>query len=255
MNLDFTELYSYVDKRKSVRQFIQEPLEQGIIDELIDFLSRQEMPLSEIDWDFDTLPYVDMVRIGATEPGVKAPHYLVLRGERVNGSLQNGGYLGALAALWLCAKGLGSCWQGNINVTEDFPDSLPYVAALAFGKPAEPALRDGPEQFRRGEMRKMIMGDFSGGLEQVARAVQLAPSSMNRQPVQLMSVDGQIHVFRKHVLLKNPVISYPQCIDAGVAMGHMAVAAAALGKKARFHKRRPEPKWGNRIYQVTMTME
>lgn len=249
--MNISELYPFIAKRKSVRSFSQEPVEQVVMDELVDFLSGQEMPVPEIDWDFDTLPYTDMVSIGAREPGVKAPHYLVLRAEKVYYSLQNSGYLGALASLWLSWKGLGACWQGNVTVMEDFPGVLTYVAAVAFGVPSEEPLRNGPSDFDRNPLGKMTLGDFDGDMGQIAEAVRLAPSSMNRQPVSLMSVDKKLHVFRRHVLLNNPAIAYPQCIDAGVAMGHIAVAAAAQGRETRFSPLKPAPKWGNRVYQLT----
>lgn len=249
--MKLSELYPFIERRKSVRSFSMEPLEQGIMDELVDFLSEQEMPVADVDWDFDTLPYTDMVSIGAREPGVKAPHYLVLRAEKVVYSLQNSGYLGALASLWFAARGLGSCWQGNITISEDYPDTLTFVAAIAFGKPEEEPLRGGADEFDRADLSKMTMGDIEGEKKLIAEAVRLAPNSMNRQPVNLMSVDGKIHIFRKHVLLNNPAVAYPQCIDAGVAMGHIAVAADALGKTVEFAPSSPTPKWGNRVYQIT----
>jgi len=251
--MDLAFLNPYIIGRKSVRSFTGE-IDEGTMEELIDFLSALTPPQGDIDWNFDTLPYMDLVRIAAREPGVKAPQYLVLRAERKNFSLQNTGYIGELAALWLCSRGLGSCWQGGITITEDYPDTLPYVAALAMGKTDEP-LRTGPEQFLRLPLKKTALGELTGWRRDVAEAARLAPSSMNRQPVRLLSSDGKIHVFRKYVFMKNPIISYAQCIDTGAALAHIQVAAEAAGHSLALTRRTPEPIWGNHIYQITASFD
>lgn len=251
--MDLSSLNEYIIARKSVRSFTGE-IGEAAMEDLIDFLSDLTPPQGDIDWNFDTLPYMDMVRISAREPGVKAPHYLVLRAERKKFSLQNSGYIGEMAALWLCQHGFASCWQGGITINEDFPDTLPFVAALAIGKSDEP-LRTGTDQFLRQPLKKTTIGDFSEWKHDVAQAVQLAPSSMNRQPVRLMSTDGKLHIFRKYVLLKNPVISYAQCIDVGVALAHIQVAAEAAGHSVSLSYRTPEPVWGNNIYQISANFD
>ena len=240
-------------RRKTIKAFNDQPVSDQLIEELCDFLSEQEMPKDGIDWNFDTLPYMDMVRIAAVEPAVKAPYFLVLRAERKNFSLQNSGYLGELAVLWLTERGLATCWQGNISVGDDFPDCLPYVAAIGFGYSDEP-FRRSAEEFQRQPLKKMIFGEFDGVRHDIAEAVRLAPSSMNRQPVSLLSANGRIHVFRNHVFLKNPVVSYAQCLDTGAAMAHIHVKGDALGCDVRFVGVDPDPTWGNRIYQVSVTL-
>lgn len=252
--MDLAFLYPYIIGRKSVRSYTDAPVDEAVIDELVDFLSDLTPPQEDIDWNFDTLTYMDMVHISAREPGVKAPHYLVLRAERKNFSLQNSGYIGEMAALWLCSRGISSCWQGGITISEDYPDTLPFVAALAFGYSDEP-LRTSKEQFTRLPLNKIAMGDFIGFRAEVAEAVRLAPSSMNRQPVRMLAADGKIHIFRKYVFLKNPVISYAQCIDAGVAMAHIHAAAAASGHTLSLQRRTPEPQWANNIYQITAVFD
>ncbi|MGI5936596.1 MAG: nitroreductase family protein [Oscillospiraceae bacterium] len=251
--MDLSYFSEYIPRRKSVRRYNDRPVTEELIEELVDFLSGLEPPQGGIDWNFDTLPYSDMLSISSMEPGVKAPYYLVLRAERKNFSLQNSGYIGEMAALWLCSRGLGSCWQGSIRVTADFPDTLPYVIALAFGYTDEPWRTD-LEGIRRKSIKRMTIGDFSGPKREIAEAVRLAPSSMNSQPVSLLSRGNKIHIFRKYVLFKNPVLSYMQCIDAGVAMAHIHVAASKYYNVV-FGQQIPEPEWGLKIYQSTVALE
>lgn len=247
------ELAPQIIRRKTIKTFNDKPVSDELIEDLCDFLSEQEMPKEDIDWNFDTLPYMDLTRITAVEPPVKAPYYLVLRAERKNFSLQNSGYLGELASLWLTAKGLATCWQGSISVNEDFPDSLPFVAAMGFGYSDEP-FRQSSDEFSRQPLKKMIFGEFDGVRHEIAEAVRLAPSSMNRQPVSLLSSGGKIHVFRNHVFLRNPVVSYAQCLDTGAAMAHIHVKADSLGCDVHFVGVDPDPTWGNKIYQVSVNL-
>lgn len=248
-------LNEFIPKRKSFRTFdMDKPLGDELLEDLVDFLSGLTMPQDDIDWNFDTLPYNDMVSIAAVEPAVKAPMYLVLRAERVKFCLQNSGYLGELAALWLTSRGVGTCWQGTINVTEDFPDTLPYITTLAFGWSDEP-FRSPDEKVDRKAVSKITIGDFSGSKLDIATAVRLAPSFMNRQPVCLMSMAGRIHIFRNHVILNSPAISYAQCIDTGAAMAHLRVAADAAGNEMKFVKQSPTPTWNKKIYQATAAFD
>lgn len=249
--MDLSFLNEYIPVRRSIRTFeLDRPVEEDILDELIDFLSALTLPQSAIDWNFDTLPYSDMVQIATVEPGVKAPMYLVLRSEKLNFALQNCGYLGELASLWLTSRGIATCWQSSINVNEDFPDTLPYIAAIAMGYSKE-RFRLPSDPVKRKPLKKWTLGNF-GDKDKVVEAVSMAPSWSSRQPVCLMSLEGKMHVYRNHPLLNNPVISYVQCIDVGAALAHMHVSANALGYGLEFTRQDPTPLWGNKIYQATV---
>jgi hypothetical protein len=63
-------LYGSIVKRKSFRSFTEKELEPSLMDELVDFISELNPPVEDIDWNFDTLPYVDMVKISSREPGI-----------------------------------------------------------------------------------------------------------------------------------------------------------------------------------------
>ena len=151
-------LYDSIFQRRSFSSFIQEPLDASVIDGLVDFLSDSVAPIDDIDWNFDTLPYIDMVRIAEREPGIRAPHYLVLRAERKEGCLQNCGYLGERAVLYLTSLGIGTHWLGSVTIGEDFPDTLPYVIAIAFGR-SEEAFRSASDlqKLTRFPMKKNLL--------------------------------------------------------------------------------------------------
>ena len=248
-------LYGAIQKRKSIRSYIQEPLSEAEIEGLVDFISAQNPPEEEIDWNFDTLPTLDMVKICAREPWLKAPHYLVLRAERKFFSLQLCGYLGELACLYLTEQGIGSCWLGNIAVdpAQDFSGSLPFVGAIAFGR-TEESFGDG--FFDRLPAAKTCFGRYTE-YRDIMDAARFAPSALNRQPCVFVADEReQIHVYRRKVFMNNPVVSYNNSLDAGCAMAHLEVAAHACGRpRAKLLRLKREPAFKHMIYQGTLRLE
>lgn len=242
-----------IKKRRSAARFTDKPVEDGIIDKLVDYISELEPPVSDIDWNFDTLPYIDMIKIARSEPGIKAPYYLVLRAERKNFSLQNSGYIGELAVLYLTGLGLATRWQGSIAVPRlhDFPDTLPYVTAIAFGYSDDP-FRSPSEQPDRLPLKKLAFG-FSEPFEEIIEAARLAPSSYNRQPCAYVADDtGRLHVYRRKSLLQNPMTQYLNCIDSGIALAHLYASTDELGMGPEIVRLKPEPKFKNMIYQASL---
>ena len=250
------ELYAAIPRRKSCQRFREEPLSDGHMDALVDFLSGLEAPVPEIDWNFDTLPYLDMVRICSTAPAVRAPVYLVLRAERKNFSLQNCGYLGELAVLWLTARGVATCWQGSAQVdpNEDFSGSLPYVTCFALGY-GEDAFRAPGEEPERKEAEKVIF-NRTPEYAPILEAARLAPSSFNRQPWAFVSDDRQrLHLFRRKSLMANPVTEFHQCVDCGAALAHLEAAARAMGYSPEFQRLKPEPSFKRGlVYQCSLQL-
>lgn len=243
-------------KRKSFRTFTDRELEPSVMDGLVDFISALTPPEEDIDWNFDTLPYVDMVRISSREPGVKAPWYLVLRAERKNFSLQKAGYIGEMGALYLTSLGVATCWQGSLTVTResDFQGSLPFVSALAFGY-SEEAFRSTAEDFDRHPLSKVAFGKYQDYLS-IMEAARLAPSSYNRQPCVFVADDKQrIHLYRRKNFMSNPVTNYAHCVDAGAALAHIELAAKEAGFKPLIVRYPVEPKFKSYIYQASVEIE
>jgi nitroreductase len=248
-------LYENITRRKSFRSFNDKALAAEEIDGLVDFLSNLTPPMEDIDWNFDTLPYNDMVRIASREPGVKAPMYLVLRAERKNFSLQKAGYIGEYAALYLASHNIATCWQGGVSVLRDndFQGSLPFVSCLAFGYSDEP-FHSGGESYDRKPLGKLAFGRYEA-YKKIMEAARLAPSSYNRQPCVYVADDrGRIHLYRKKSFLGNPVTNYQYCVDAGCVLAHIEIAAAQEGYKTSIIKLSSEPKFKSFIYQATVEL-
>lgn len=251
------ELYEQIIRRKSFRSFRPEPPMKSVMEGLVDFISDLTPPEPEIEWNFDTLPYLDMVRICASEPGVRAPYYLVLRAERKRFSLQNCGYLGEMAVLYLTAHDVATCWQGSAKISSetDFPNVLPFVSAVAFGMSNE-AFRSGAAEFDRKPYEKFVF-NREEAYRPILEMARLAPSSYNCQTCVCVTDDRhRIHLFRKSPYFRNPVKEFEQCVDAGAVLAHLELAAREAGYSPKIERLKPEPTFRRTLaYQATVTLE
>ena len=159
-------------KRRSIRSYDMEELEPEIIDGLVDFLSELKVPDDTIDWNFDILPLDDMRNILNGVPRLQAPHYLVIRSEKIKNCLQNAGYIGEMAVLWLTAHGIATCWQSTLDVEpeHDFPDVLPYITTVAFGRSTEPFRADPSEIKKKKKLSAIAYGDMASPRKEIYQA-------------------------------------------------------------------------------------
>ena len=240
--------------RRSIRSYDMEELEPELIDEFVDFLSELVVPDDSIDWNFDILPLDDMRKILNGIPRLQAPHYLVIRSEKIKNCLQNAGYIGEMAALWLTTKGIASCWQSTLEVEPeyDFEGVLPYVTTLAFGRSSAPFRRSADEIKKKKRLGAVAFGDMGSPRKEIMELTWMAPSCMNMEPVRYLVDTHRIHIYRKNnKILKLNQFNYYQCLDVGVAMAHMEVAAKKHGYNVVFERLNPAPELRKEIYQAS----
>ena len=238
--------------RKSIRSYRMEELDPALIDELVDFLSDLTVPDDTIDWNFDILPLRDMCNLVDGIPRLQAPHYLVIRSEKIKNCLQNAGYIGEMAVLWLTSRGIGTCWQGSLEAAKDFPDVLPYITCVAFGGTDEPFRSSAAEISKKKKLSAVAFGDMGGPRREIMELTWMAPSCMNMEPVRYLVDTHRIHIYRKNNrILKFNQFNYFQCLDVGVAMAHLEVAAKKFGYRVAFEHLSPEPDFRKEIYQAS----
>ena len=66
---------------------------------------------------------------------------------------------------------------------------------------------------------------------------------------------GQLHLYRKKALLNHPVVSALSCIDAGIALAHLQIAAEAAGRTFSTTRLYARPGFRNFVYQFTLQEE
>ena len=238
--------------RKSIRSYDMEELEPEVIDELVDFLSDLRVPDESIDWNFDILPLSDMCHLVNGVPRLQAPHYLVIRSEKIKNCLQNAGYIGEMAVLWLTVNGIGTCWQGSLEAEKDFPDVLPYITCVAFGRTQEAFRTAAAQHTKKKKLSAVAFGDMASPRQEIMELTWLAPSCMNMEPARYLVDTHRIHIYRKNNrILKFNQFNYFQCLDIGVAMAHLEVAAKKYGYRTVFERLSPEPDFRKEIYQAS----
>lgn len=221
-------LYEAVYARKSVRAFTAEPVGAKTIEGIKKFHKEVESLFGGIDTELVVLDN----RKGRTGIGlvsVKAPYYLALYSNEKEKTMMNAGYIMQQISLYLCSKGLGSCFVGLnwLKPVYRKKNDKVLVGLLAFGKSKGAYTRKSSDAHRM-EMRELSVFKEKPRLwmNQLLEAGRLAPSSMNGQPWRFVVYDNRIHVFsKKH---KAGQLSKITEMDFGVLFSNMMVVAEEL---------------------------
>jgi nitroreductase len=246
-------LYDSIFRRKSVRKYNMDPLSQGTIDEISDYLETLEPLCPEIKVKF---MFAEHGEIANLLP-VRCPHYLLMFSETEDNYLYNVGFVGQQIDLYLSARGLGSCWLGLAKPHQEISgtEELDFVIMLGFGEAAEPLYREEVSQFKRKPLSQI---SSVLGAEELLEPVRLAPSAVNRQPWYFYGTPQKLYVAREKL---NPV-TYPiynrlNQIDTGIGLCHLVLSAEHLGKSLSFQfgdDERQDPPPGYQ-YVVTASIE
>lgn len=237
--------------RKAVRSYNTDTLPEEVIEDITDYISELTAPDTSIDWNFDILPYDELCYLIDAVPKLRAPHYLILRSVKQKGCLQNAGYVGEMTVLYMTTLGIATCWQGGFEAKRDYEGALPYIIAIAFGYSDEP-FRESAAESKRKNLSQIASGELSGEKGQIIEAARLAPSGMGMEPCRFTVLANRINVYRKKNLIRFPAISYVQCVDVGIAIAHIDVAAQSFGYTIKCEKQEPPPIWNKNIYQATV---
>lgn len=221
------ELYEFIFKRKSVRKFDSNKLNDSTLRE-IDRLIKEMKPLNH---SIRTKVIVESSEEVGGLFAIKAPHYLLVYSESAEDALVNVGYMLQQMDLKLSEMKLGCCWLGMAKPSrkrEDIGD-LDFVIALAIGTPNEAYYRS-----LEGFNRKPISAISEGtGHNELIEAVRVAPSATNSQPWYIKVASDQLDVYRvKNNPLKALVMDRMNQIDIGIALCHLHIAAKAHQREA-----------------------
>jgi len=203
-----------IRKRKSVRKYDLTPLDATALDAVRAEISKVTPLHPHIKYSIEITNKTKGIL------GVKAPHFLIFGSEDKPGSHENIGFIGQQLDLYFSANGLGACWLGASKPSEAMESSLPYMIALAFGKPAEPLHRE------LTAFKRKPLSAISEGNDPRLEAARLAPSGVNMQNWYFIADNadgGKIHCFVKK---PNPLVGLMlgkmSYIDVGIAICHIA---------------------------------
>ncbi|MGC9517416.1 MAG: nitroreductase family protein [Methanomicrobiales archaeon] len=230
--METTEFYSTIFKRKSVRNYDPNPLEQEVIEKVNNFIES----LIPLFHDIKTeVKIIQGDQVKSFIPQKKAPHYIAVFSQEKEGYLTNIGYMMQQMDLFLSSQGLGSCWQGIPKPVKTVinSSSLKFVIVMAFGPPKETLHRTDISQFKRKPLKEITS---INGKEKLLEPVRLAPSATNSQPWYFTGDDQLIHAYCKKLnFLKAKLLAKWNKIDMGIALYHLKVSANHQGQKVEIY--------------------
>lgn len=224
-------LYEAVCARKSVRSYKMKPIAKDNLELILRFAKSLPMLFPDIEVEFKILDCTDEKQSKKYFDGFqvfknKAPYYLILSSTQNDGYYINAGYIMQQISLYLTSKKIGSCFLGNIKLSEevDINPSMEHIITLSFGESkGKPYRTSGKIRRLPEEDTVTYKEEVNESLRTILKAGRMAPSSMNNQPWRFVAYKNRIHVFCKKNLFKMSQLSRLKLIDIGVALGNMLV--------------------------------
>ncbi len=244
-------IYDVIFKRKSIRKYDNSPLDNNILNRILEELNNLTPLYDDIKTDIKIISGED-VKLRSMK---QAPHYLAIFSENKEGYLTNLGFMLQQMDLLFSASGIGSCWQGIPTPKGHVVKSseLNFVILIAFGMPKEPLYREDISEFKRKSFENIT--DIKDANE-LLEPVRLAPSAINSQPWFFTGTKDIIHVFsNKPNFLKAIFVNKYIPIDVGIAIYHLKVSAEHFKKTTQiiFNKNETTHKGYN--YYATLKLD
>lgn len=233
--------------RRSVRKYLNEELQVGILEEIREAGSGVKRLYEDIDMDIhiveDGIRFQSIIRgIIGNLGKIIAPHYIVVTSEKKEGYLENAGFALEEIILSLGALGIGTCFIGR-GINHELLRSLvpvkknhEVVFALSFGYPRN-------EESNRKRMlrwkKRMEIAEFASGhltrtWRHILDAVKMAPVSMNTRPWRFHINDNRVDIYSMN---KGDIFNWGSGkmnrIALGSALYHIYMAAEGLDREIR----------------------
>lgn len=229
-------LYEAIFARKSVRKYSMDKIDQKVIDHILNFADSIPMLFDDIKVKLELVQLADLKHF---QPGiltVKAPYYLVLYSTKESGYLLNAGHLMEQIALYITARGLGTCYIGNLNLKNKVLEEEEYeqVIALAFGEGEYEVYRQS-DKAKRLPLKSIAVfkEEADKNVRSIVSAARLAPSGMNSQPWRMVVYNNRIHLFcKKNIFIRN-VMKETGLLDMGICLAHILIAAEEMWLEAK----------------------
>ena len=228
--MEQTTFYEAIFKRKSVRDYDPTPLGQKRLEEITSNLQTLTPLIPEIKTEFKIISPNQVSR----KLSNKAPHYIVAFSEAKGAYKVNIGYMLQQMDLYFSANGLGSCWLGIPQPTNEVTNAsnLEFTILMSFGNP-----KDTPYRVSASEFNRKQLSDITNikDADELLEPVRLAPSAVNLQNWYFTGNKQAIHTYSaKTGFLRNIVGGSYYPINVGIALCHLQLSVEHHGGKTRF---------------------
>ncbi|ATW26546.1 nitroreductase [Candidatus Formimonas warabiya] len=258
-----------IEKRISVRTYLEQPLTPDIKDRLQAAFSSItgpfRVPVRFVLMESDLVLKEANVRLGTYGVIKGASAYVAAAVKKADRNLEELGYTLEELILYAASLGLGTCWLGGTFKKSQFAQAvklkndeiLPCVTPIGYPSSRKRIL-DSVMRFSAGsknrkEWRELFfLHDFATPLTQEEAGkyavplemLRLAPSASNKQPWRIVKDDHGYHFFLQHTKGYAEHLAYDlQRVDMGIAMCHFALTAKETGMGGRWEMN--EPGMGN----------
>lgn len=243
------DILAAIHQRVSVRSYTDHPVDQALLERLLDFADRAE-PLTETPPRIALVSGIERVKrvltfmVGSYGLVQSAPHLLVgILPQESDMARIDMGFVLEQVILEATQLGLGSCWITGTYDAEEAGDAAELepgevaAAVCALGHPTEEGygrlhntiIRRLAGGHRRKALHEIVFSqrwgepwspeDADPALATMLEHARLAPSAHNAQPWRFIVAGDRISL----------TVVKPMFIDAGIVMSHVTLAAPAAG--------------------------
>ncbi|MEE1031238.1 MAG: nitroreductase family protein [Ruminococcus sp.] len=220
------DLYEAMFVRKSIRNYIHEPLQPKVLEGIVEQIDHITSLFGGIETEMAVVDNTQEQHKMLGMLGVKAPYYLMLYSEEKDRAMMNAGYLMEQISLYLYTQGIGNCFLGVPVLKKAYRmrGNKKLMAVLAFGTAKGSCYRKHIDA-RRMELNELCVFKEAPRqwMKQLLEAARMAPSSLNSQPWRFVVFDNRIHVFsKKHALSR---LGKWDELNFGIMFANMQVVA------------------------------
>lgn len=232
-------LYEAIFLRRAVRNFKMEPLDQKVLNQILNFTAHLMQLSDPQDAVYRIITNLEDRKPAGGLSCIRAPYYLAIHIEKKEGCLINGGYLMEQIALYMLTKSIESCFVELHKAQKATDDPGRQVAFLIpFGKTEQSLYKDARKVKRlRLEELCVFKEEADPSVLAVIQAARLAPSFMNNQPWRFVVYNNRIHIFAKKVHLFSRQYKYARYVDMGIMLANMMITAEEMWLLSDLEKR------------------
>lgn len=224
-------LYEAIFERRSIRKFRMEAVDDVIISGMFAFFEEIEPLFPKIKTKISVINGTEWKPKFAGLANVSAPHYIVIYAEDIERSAMNAGYIMQKIALFLTAKGVGTCYQGTVKKKDKKMDTegLSCVMVVAFGYPKSQPMNPGYAAKRLSLEELCAFKEHpKAHVSELLETARLAPSSFNSQPWRFVVYDNRFHVFSKKPVGGHHLLNKHNEFNFGVMLANVMLAAEEI---------------------------
>jgi len=193
-------IYEAISVRKSVRKYKMEAISGKLMEDISNYMQEIRALFPAIHTEMAIIDNTKQKERLLGFFSVKAPYYLAIYSEDKDKCKMNAGYLMQQMALYLCCRGLGTCFLAStkIRAQKTPAGDKGLVFLMAFGKSVGSHVRKPIDANRLPLVDLCVYKEVTRQwMKQILEAARMAPSYLNSQPWRFVVYDNRFHIFSK----------------------------------------------------------